>query len=135
MTVAKLNKRLSDELVRLGFDKPIPKDERQWWRYLSELREVLNMTQHEFWPLFTVNPHTGSKYEAAPDRAQRRTCPQAVMYTVGTVLGLKWEVASFKAQTLPTEDANNLRLLYDNNVTHQELQMLIEILAVIRMAK
>lgn len=116
--------------------KVVPRDPKLWSKYLRDLRKnLLSMTQVEFWGLLNVKTVTGAKYESIYGGNSSRQMPEKLMVRTMQLLDLHWSpLRRYRTEdpdtgeiTLTNEGSEVLDLLDSHNISNEDLKALIKL--------
>ena len=129
-----LASRAQRTLKDIGVNPLIPQDSRQWKSFIINLRtSLLGLTTEEFWDIVGLSRSSGVKYESS-DRSYSRQPNRKLMLLIAEAFKLEWEIPD-RVPSTPVDSKSSskmLEMLEKNNVSMQELEILIRCLSDLR---
>jgi len=126
--------RAQRTLKDIGVNPLIPQDPRQWKSYIINLRTaLLGLTTEEFWDIVGLSRSSGVKYESS-DKSYSRQPNRKLMLLIAEAFKLEWEVPD-RVPNIPVDSKSSskmLEMLEKNNVSMQELEILLNCLSNLR---
>ena len=126
--------RAQRTLKDIGVNPLIPQDSRQWKSFIINLRtSLLGLTTEEFWDIVGLSRSSGVKYESS-DRSYSRQPNRKLMLLIAEAFKLEWEIPD-RVPNNPVDSKSSskmLEMLEKNNVSMQELEILIRCLSDLR---
>lgn len=126
--------RAQRTLKDIGVNPLIPQDPRQWKSYIINLRTaLLGLTTEEFWDIVGLSRSSGVKYESS-DKSYSRQPNRKLMLLIAEAFKLEWEVPDC-VPNIPVDSKSSskmLEMLEKNNVSMQELEILLNCLSNLR---
>lgn len=126
--------RAQRTLKDIGVNPLIPQDPRQWKSYIINLRTaLLGLTTEEFWDIVGLSRSSGVKYESS-DKSYSRQPNRKLMLLIAEAFKLEWEVPD-RVPNTPVDSKSSskmLEMLEKNNVSMQELEILLNCLSNLR---
>ncbi|NUF08951.1 hypothetical protein [Snodgrassella sp. ESL0324] len=126
--------RAQRTLKDIGVNPLIPQDPRQWKSYIINLRTaLLGLTTEEFWDIVGLSRSSGVKYESS-DKSYSRHPNRKLMLLIAEAFKLEWEVPD-RVPNIPVDSKSSskmLEMLEKNNVSMQELEILLNCLSNLR---
>lgn len=126
--------RAQRTLKDIGVNPLIPQDPRQWKSYIINLRTaLLGLTTEEFWDIVGLSRSSGVKYESS-DKSYSRQPNRKLMLLIAEAFKLEWEVPD-RVSNIPVDSKSSskmLEMLEKNNVSMQELEILLNCLSSLR---
>lgn len=126
--------RAQRTLKDIGVNPLIPQDPRQWKSYIINLRTaLLGLTTEEFWDIVGLSRSSGVKYESS-DKSYSRQPNRKLMLLIAEAFKLEWEVPD-RVSNIPVDSKSSskmLEMLEKNNVSMQELEILLNCLSNLR---
>ena len=126
--------RAQRTLKDIGVNPLIPQDSRQWKSFIINLRTaLLGLTTEEFWDIVGLSRSSGVKYESS-DKSYSRQPNRKLMLLIAEAFKLEWEVPD-RVPNIPVDSKSSskmLEMLEKNNVSMQELEILLNCLSNLR---
>lgn len=126
--------RAQRTLKDIGVNPLIPQDPKQWKSFIINLRTaLLGLTTEEFWDIVGLSRSSGVKYESS-DKSYSRQPNRKLMLLIAEAFKLEWEVPD-RVPNAPVDSKSSskmLEMLEKNNVSMQELEILLNCLSNLR---